>query len=333
MSAQKKACAGIASGETFVPSIVFSDLDGTFLARDKSIPAINREALKLLAKRHIPFVPCTGRPLSGITPDVAALPGVRYAVLANGVSIWDFGPDDSWLSEDVPSTSACESKASDQAIHALLDGGSIAYGIRCPGRFIYRQPMDATVFLRVYEKLRDLPITIDLFACGKAFCERARLPLLESFGLEEPLVRQILRSRIVVDEPLSELASSLKEVDRLSVYYYRLRDRDAVLSVLATEPSIAWTSSELTNIEAANRRASKGAALRWLCHSLGIDSKRAVAFGDGKNDVSMLTAAGLGVAVANAQPGVAEHADVVLARESDAGGVGEFLLELLRQDL
>nr|WP_240128082.1 MULTISPECIES: HAD hydrolase family protein [unclassified Collinsella] len=48
-----------------------------------------------LARRGIEFVPCTGRPLSGIFEPMLAHPAVHYAVCANGASVWQ-------LNDDVP---------------------------------------------------------------------------------------------------------------------------------------------------------------------------------------------------------------------------------------
>ena len=46
--------------------IVFSDMDGTLLTTDKQMSDATWAMLDELARRGIEFVPCTGRPLSGI---------------------------------------------------------------------------------------------------------------------------------------------------------------------------------------------------------------------------------------------------------------------------
>ncbi|HSD02890.1 MAG TPA: Cof-type HAD-IIB family hydrolase [Gaiellales bacterium] len=51
-------------------------------------------------------------------------------------------------------------------------------------------------------------------------------------------------------------------------------------------------------LELARPGVSKGAALEFVCGRLGIEPAAVVAFGDGANDVELLEAAGLGVAVA-----------------------------------
>ena len=73
--------------------IVFSDMDGTLLTSDKQMSDATWAMLDELAHRGIEFVPCTGRPLSGIFEPILAHPAVHYAVCANGASVWQLDED------------------------------------------------------------------------------------------------------------------------------------------------------------------------------------------------------------------------------------------------
>ena len=55
----------------------------------------------------------------------------------------------------------------------------------------------------------------------------------------------------------------------------------------------------------------KGRALLEICEACGIDPSDSIAFGDSMNDAEMLCAAGIGVAMANAEPRVLALADRV----------------------
>jgi len=63
----------------------------------------------------------------------------------------------------------------------------------------------------------------------------------------------------------------------------------------------------------------KGRAVEHLCERLGVDRRDVVAFGDGLNDNEMLTWAGRGVAMANADPATQAIADEVTASNDDDG--------------
>ena len=74
-------------------------------------------------------------------------------------------------------------------------------------------------------------------------------------------------------------------------------------------PEVEVTSSWIDNIEINPRGVNKGAALTALAERLGIPMAQVMAIGDNDNDVSMLEAAGVGVAMGNATPAALAAAD------------------------
>ena len=63
----------------------------------------------------------------------------------------------------------------------------------------------------------------------------------------------------------------------------------------------------------------KGRALKEICRYCGADVSCSIAFGDSMNDAEMLLAAGIGVAMGNAEPEVKELADRVCESVDDDG--------------
>ena len=53
---------------------VFVDMDDTFVAPDKTIPAGNLRVLDLAHERGVQVVPCTGRSVAGLPPELVAHP-------------------------------------------------------------------------------------------------------------------------------------------------------------------------------------------------------------------------------------------------------------------
>ena len=84
-------------------------------------------------------------------------------------------------------------------------------------------------------------------------------------------------------------------------------------------PDYNITSSIYCNIEINTKASDKGAALRSLCEKLGIDIRDTMVFGDGLNDIGMFRAAGLSVAMANADPALKAEADFVTAGNDENG--------------
>lgn len=77
--------------------------------------------------------------------------------------------------------------------------------------------------------------------------------------------------------------------------------------------------SESFFFEILNKNATKGNAMLDLAAHLGIDPSETMAIGDNENDLSMIQAAGIGVAMGNAVPLVKEHADFITKTNDEAG--------------
>ena len=93
-------------------------------------------------------------------------------------------------------------------------------------------------------------------------------------------------------------------------------------------PGLAVTTSFWNNIEINSLDADKGLALKALCGRLGLDMGQTMAFGDGSNDINMLRAAGLGVAMANAAEAVKAAADMETG-DNEHSGVAQMIWRAL----
>jgi hydroxymethylpyrimidine pyrophosphatase-like HAD family hydrolase len=99
-------------------------------------------------------------------------------------------------------------------------------------------------------------------------------------------------------------AEVFEEIRRLDLDCQLVRNRAALMVIPAS----------------VTKASGLGAGLR----ELGLSARSAIAIGDAKNDLALLDACELGVAVANAVPVVKQRADLVLDR-ADGSGVTEFL--------
>lgn len=79
------------------------------------------------------------------------------------------------------------------------------------------------------------------------------------------------------------------------------------------------TSSKEYNVEVVNAAASKGNALKYLMQKYGIEKDKVMCFGDQLNDLSLLSEAGMAVAVGNANEELKKIADYVSEPCEDDG--------------
>lgn len=85
---------------------------------------------------------------------------------------------------------------------------------------------------------------------------------------------------------------------------------------------------QIVILEAFDRSVNKWAAIRWLADRYGVEPMRIAAIGNDINDVAMLEAAGLGVAMENAIP-EARAAAKRHTRSNDADGVAHAIEMIL----
>ncbi len=78
-------------------------------------------------------------------------------------------------------------------------------------------------------------------------------------------------------------------------------------------------------------QANKGSALRLVAERLGVDMSETLAFGDGHNDIPLLQAAGMGIAVGNAKAQLKAVAGRVIGHH-DEDSVGIALEEIFGLD-
>ena len=261
--------------------LIAFDLDGTFLNDKKEIPPENLEALREAAARGIHIVPATGRLHIGVHEAIKALPFVRYFILVNGAQVYD----------------AVEDKT------------------------IYKGEIPLEMALSVMDYMETLPVIYDCYQNG---CGWMSAHMFEQIGdyVENPAMQAAVRKQ---RRPVPDLRTVLIErgesVQKQQMFFRDLtemrRQRDEILPGLF--PELLPTTSVVTNIELNHISAGKDKGLEALCRHLGFTAGNAMAFGDGTNDTCMLRAAGLGVAMSNAEKEVLAAADYVTGSNNEAG--------------
>ncbi len=172
----------------------------------------------------------------------------------------------------------------------------------------------------VMERLDELPVIYDCYQDGWGWMTQAFYDKAERYAANVHSLDMIRNLRT----PVPELKVCLKErargVQKIQVFFRDMDLRAAMLRSLPEEfPDLVVTSSIVNNVEFNSREATKGAALQKLAAHLGIPAAQTMAFGDDLNDITMLQAAGIGVAMGNAEEAVKRSADRVTDSCGDSG--------------
>ncbi len=123
------------------------------------------------------------------------------------------------------------------------------------------------------------------------------------------------------EEPCKMLAIDLTESGKL------MRFSEAVEKALPGR--ISCVLSNPWYLEIFSAEAGKGAAVARLASLLGIDASATLAAGDAENDVSMIRAAAVGIAMCNGQDGAIAAADRITDSDNDHDGLAVLIREYI----
>ena len=272
--------------------LIALDLDGTLLNSDKQLSERNYKALEAAAAAGIEIVPATGRFYKGMPEVIRSLPFVRYVITINGAQVLDTKT----------------------------------------GETIYEATIPTDEAVAFYEYLDTLPVIYDAYVDGWGW-------MTDWMQKAAPEYISYIHSLKMVQElrsPVPELKACLKEANRCpqKMQLFTKDDvpyRDALVPQLAAKyPQYQVSTSLPNNIEINSRGADKGKAIHGMAAKLGMQPEETMAFGDGLNDLTMIKAAGIGIAMENGHADVKAAADVI-AETNDADGVAKIIEKILTE--
>lgn len=267
-----------------MPTLYATDLDGTLLRSDMSISDESAEALNRLIEGGVLFTFATARSFSSAAPLLKKLHLSCPAVTFNGVFVID------------PKT-----------------GEHIIENIFTP------KSLDIA---REYFVSNGMAPLVYSYIDGRERVSFLKDRISEVRGYVEPRIK---------DKRLRPV-SGYEELFEGRVFYFTLldpkQDIAEMYEVFSRENGFSTSmmhdtyNKEQIWFEIFSRNASKASAILQVLELTHAD--RLVCFGDNNNDISMITAADIGVAVANACGELKSAADIVIGN-NDEGAVAEFI--------
>jgi 5-amino-6-(5-phospho-D-ribitylamino)uracil phosphatase len=263
--------------------LVVSDIDGTLLDDQGILTAETRRAVMAVEKAGICFALATSRRWTGARPIAQALGLSIPLILYDGIQTRRFPGGEVLDEQHLDSVKAVQA-ALVMAKHHLQP--ILQYGDRHSERLIVGILPDG--WLHSNHAAQYL----------SNFADQVQEVPLEDLARLEP-------------NPLRLVAFGL--YDHLLAAAGELAVLDCGWQVL---PYGSYGTAELTVFAPS---ASKGTATAALCRQLGISREEVLAIGDGPNDVSLLSAAGFGVAMANGSQDVKAIAQAIAPSNRENG--------------
>jgi hydroxymethylpyrimidine pyrophosphatase-like HAD family hydrolase len=256
--------------------ILVTDLDGTLLDRRGQVSPANLAAIRRLQDRGVEVIPATGRSLPECAHVLDAIGHRGHAITAGGSLVHD-AADGSVVLRRTLSPALVEGLAG-----ILADHGHLAHLLQ-----------DHTAAGVDYVMVGDQPFDpATEWWFGHLPVQYRRVP---SIAHHDELGHTVRVGTIALGRVLGPVADAVRTAFGPSVAVQHW-------SALTAEAAIG---SETHLLETFDRSANKWTAIEDLCARLGVDPRETVAVGDGLNDLEMVREAGLGIAMANADPRIA----------------------------
>ena len=273
--------------------LIALDLDGTLFNSQSQISAHNIDTIKKANEAGATVVISTGRPYNGLPFEQLKGSGIRFAITTNGSAIYEI-----------------ES-----------------------GKCLFEEAMDEDIILPILDFLLTKDIHMDAFIGGKGYTPVQCVAAGQKLANPPALKHYILNTRVRVDNlPLFIHENQLK-VQKMTLNFYPegdvFKDREEVRKYLESNPAVTTVSGGYNNLEFTRADVNKGVGLQKMAQLLDIPVAQTMAVGDTENDLAIIRAAGVGVAMGNATAAVKSAADYITT-SNDEDGVAAAIAHFLR---
>ena len=179
-----------------------------------------------------------------------------------------------------------------------------------PNQLVYHKVFDALEkYPNVMAVRHDRCVYQNLDHVTDEFCAQFEL---DPFYLYTPAVNATF-----IDH-FGETCRKMEGVEMVSVYFRNVRERELLLAELDATGQLGYARhSERPYCEIFAKNAGKGNGVKGLMAWLNCERERVICVGDGVNDLPMVRAAGLGLAVSNACPQLLAEADAVICSNEE----------------
>ena len=274
--------------------LVALDLDGTLFDNSSRISKRNLTAIRSITDKGIHVVISTGRPFEGIPFDQIKGTGINYAITANGSGIYEIST----------------------------------------GKCLYENAMDEELVTPILNFLLTRDIHMDAFIGGNGYTPIQCLDTAQKLTVPSSIKNYIITTRTRLDNILQFIHENQLKVQKMTLNFYpaadgTLIDRETVRKFLVSNLSITTVCGGYNNLEFTRADANKGVGLRKLAEILGVNPDATMAIGDTENDLAIIEAAGIGVAMGNATDAVKARADYVTTtntKDGVAAAIEHFIL-------
>lgn len=269
--------------------VIALDLDGTVLNDEKKIDTKTREAIHKALAAGKEVVFCSGRSYDEMADILADYPDMNYLCGASGALVYDL------------------KKRKPLAVVSV----------------------EEETIKKVSEIVGGKDIMMHIISEGRALVNRSQVSNMEHYhmGIYQEMFERV---GTVVEDVFQTVEEEKCSVEKINLFCASEALREETLELLkARDIRLTMVCAETTSLECSPLGVNKAVGLRKLCRELGITMEQVIMVGDANNDLAALEAAGLAVAMGNANEQVKAVSQVQVADNNHSGcaqAIERFLL-------
>lgn len=190
---------------------------------------------------------------------------------------------------------------------------------------LFANPFNSETVLKLLELGQKFSAVIQILGSDSGImCRSENSPVPRNGNKRDPMAGLVMEK---CAEVIEKYRSDPFPVYKINFY---CADRPACEEVYSQLQNIDITVcyGSPRSVECSPAGVSKAVGLAELCRLLDIDISETIAVGDGDNDIGILRAAGLGVAMGNADDEVKKAADTV-TESNDSNGIQQVIMNYL----
>ncbi len=186
--------------------------------------------------------------------------------------------------------------------------GALIHNVKT-NEVVYEKNLNYMDVLTIIEKVNEKAFYLyienrqDVYTDERLFINE----LLEGDYFFESLKRQAL----LKDDLYKFVKENKIEALKVEAAFHDLDFRNEIHKELSGLDKFKVSATHISKVDVINKDTGKGTALLYLQDLLGLKTEEIMAIGDNDNDVAMIEAAGIGVAMGNGSPLIKEAADFI----------------------
>jgi Cof subfamily protein (haloacid dehalogenase superfamily) len=261
---------------------VFVDMDGTILGDSQvAISKRNMEALQKALKMGIHVIPCTGRVLNMLPPQLLTQEGMRYFVTCHGARIYDKVSNETIYEDTIPAEQSA-------ALMKILEGRDLYNEIAADGTLYYEKSVTEPFDMKT-------------------------VPEHHVWYLKD-------RHYKTCEKPSKDFITEKVCVEKMNLYNIPEEDQKSLYDALLATGYIQYTACcDGKNLELQHKGMNKIKGVTLLLERLGITFEETMALGDSMNDYTIIQKSGMGVAMGNGVAELKAIADDITATNVEDG--------------